>query len=390
MTDNLLDIIKYSTENDYVDFKSEWYTEKTRNFDMVIDIVSLANSLTNHKERYIFIGVSENSMTHKKHFYDMSKSSNILKAEAIVGILLNYMTVVPNIEIRKIKYNRKTIDVIVITPNNFDLPYYLFDDCVKTETYIDKKDGTKRKKISTIHANRIYSRNSGKNTDRDKQCAIPIIEELFARKRGENLPILERFSLYLDDSLNWKRPKAYTNEVLSEDNYYYLNNHKFKLVRFEPTEKRCNINELSTYNQLLHDTGLYEEYWQFCKINNLTYDDFYSWFNVELWADNTLIDVVRVLELHIRYYFQEKRVYTNSTFYLPMCEDMVKLYKITNRDMLENSLAWKVCKILHKYDIEEPDTLYNYNYILDVLNYEYLNNPSEYMEKLYFQMKKSK
>ena len=52
---NLLDIAINSTENDYIDFKKQWYSDEKREIDMIHDIICLANSLSDKTHRYIFI-----------------------------------------------------------------------------------------------------------------------------------------------------------------------------------------------------------------------------------------------------------------------------------------------------------------------------------------------
>lgn len=368
---NLLDIAINSTENDYIDLKKQWYSDEKRKFDMIHDIICLANSLSDKTHRYIFIGIKEDSKTKEKTFYDISDDSNTLKTEDIITILSNYMTITPKIEVKREYYEKdKALDIIIITPENINLPYYLNKD-------LQNKSNQK------ICKYQIYSRNSSKNTNKTEQCDVPTIERLFARKRGEELPIIDRFKLYLDDIENWKHPKFYSNDdSISIDNYYYLKNHKFKLVRQDYGENIRYIKNENNYWGLLYDTGISQNYWNYKENQHDCYDDFYCWFNVELWADNTLIDVVTILHFFIKYYFCDNGIPAMQNFYIPLCEDMRKRYHLKTKEDIKQSLAWKICKILYKYEIDfHYDDESQYEVILDMLNYEYFENMGKYLDK---------
>lgn len=368
---NLLDLAINSTENDYIDFKQQWYSDENRKFDMIHDIICLANSLSDKIHRYIFIGIKEDSKTKEKTFYDISDDSNTLKTEDIITILSNNMIITPKIEVKREYYEKDiAIDIIVITPENINLPYYLNKD-------LQNKSNQK------ICKYQIYSRNSSKNTNKPEQCDVPTIERLFARKRGDELPVIDRFKLYLDDIENWKRPKFYSNDdSISIDNYYYLKNHKFKLVRLDYVENIRYIKKENNYLGLLQDTGISQNYWDYNIKQKYCYDDFYCWFNVELWADNTLIDVVTIMQFFIKYYFCDNGMPAMQNFYIPLCEDMRKRYHLKTKEDIKQSLAWKICKILYKYEIDfHYDDESQYEVILDMLNYEYFENMEKYLDK---------
>lgn len=66
-----------------------------------------------------------------------------------------------------------------------------------------------------------------------------------------------------------------------------------------------------------------------------------------------------------------------QNFYIPLCEDMRKRYHLKTKDDIKQSLAWKICKILYKYEIDfHYDDESQYEVILDMLNYEYLDEYS--------------
>ena len=364
-----------SVENDYVDFKRQWYSGKTSKFDMIHDILSMSNSLSNSSDRFIVIGVAEEKLTQVKTILGVNEDSNCNTAENIIQTLRNYMPVIPKIETIRETVEEKSIDIIKITPNAWDLPYVLNKSC----EYEDEKN-----KKHILPKNWIYSRDGSRNTPINECCNPKTLEELYARKRGEHLHIIDRFAMYLEDLTNWKRPKRYENESLTEDAFYYLKNHKFKVViKPKDDDNYRTIYQASSYIDLLSDVPIEKDYWLYRdRIGNYCYDDHYSWFMVELWADNTLIDIFCILDLYIKYYFADKGL-TRQTFYLPSREDMTRIYGFKNALDIKNTLVWRVCELLHKnhviqgYCSEENDV----SLILEHLNYEYLTNMGKYLDE---------
>lgn len=369
-----------STENDYLDFKMKWYDGATSELDMLHDILCLSNSLTDSTSRYIIIGVKEHKVTKEKSFYDVVYDNNHRTSEDIIQVLRNYMSVIPDIEVLRENISDCSIDIIKITPQARNLPYVLNQniEC----KYKDKHQKEKNKKLIK---NAVYSRDTSRNTPKNELCTKATLEELFARKKGEHLPILERFGLYLDDIENWKRPKRYDNEEISEDAYYYMKNHKFKLIRQKGIyDSLVKLDKADNYAHLVTDTALCEDYWVYRdRPNHSCYDDMCSWFNMELWADNTLIEVFNILELYIKYYFSDKGISNKQTFYLPSIEDMKYIYECKTKNDIQKSLVWKICKLIYRCDLP-PDIFFveeDSSIILDYLNYDYLINLGSYIEK---------
>lgn len=372
------DKIKNSTENDYIDFKMKWYDGETAKIDLIHDILCLSNSLSDSQSRYIVIGIKENKITKKKEFYDVSSDCNHRTSEDIIQLLRNYMLVIPNIEVvRENVGNNNYIDIIKIIPNSRYLPYVLNTNIECKYKYENGKEKTK-----CLIKNGVYSRDSSCNIPKNELCSKTSLEELFARKRGEHLPILERFALYLDDIHNWKHPQS-TNGDTSENSYYYTRNHKFKIVRNAPNDElHRTIYEVIDYYQLLMDTCLSEKYWKYrTEGTGACYDDRYVPFSVELWADNTLIEVYDIVDIYLKHYnFDRYR----QGFYIPDRACLFKSYDlIKNQKELEKTIEWKICKLLFEFDLY-PESVYknkDASIILDELNYDYLSNPSRYLKE---------
>ncbi len=358
-----------SVENDYIDFKREWYSkDKLGEVDLVHDILCMSNSLSDSHDRYIIIGVDEDKTTKAKNFYDVSKDKNYRQSADIIQTLRNYMSVIPKIELIREKTDNGFIDIIKITPSARNLPYVLNKAC--------EAQNSKNKKVS-VKKEWIYSRNSDRNTPKDECCTKAELEELFARKRGEHLPILDRFSMYLDDTENWKRPKKYYSQEVSEDACYYLNNHKFKIVLRDTNYNEINfIKNAIDYWDLVTNTALNEDYWEH---RGSAYDDNYKCLNVELWADNTLIEVRTIIDLYLKYYMHDKQITDKQSFYLPTIDD---LFKKTKQEIMQ-SLEWKVCKLLFVSELEKNSnySITDASKILDILNYEYLANSAKYLKQ---------
>lgn len=370
----LWDKLSASVENDYIDFKREWYSkDKLGEVDLVHDILCMSNSLSDSEDRYIVIGVEEDKSNGSKLIHDISKDANCRQSANLIQTLRNYMSVIPNIELIREKVGKGFIDIIKIMPSARELPYVLNKEC-----QAQKSDG---KKV-TVRKEWIYSRNSDRNTPKDECCTRTELEELFARKRGEHLPILDRFSMYLDDIENWKHPKNEYEIAESETAYYYTLNHKYKIVRSDREfDKTISLSIANTYDELLTDTCLNEAYWNYKNTQNYCYDDCINLFNVELWADNTLIEVFNITGMFIKH-FNYDRYY--GSYYVPNRMHLIESdITINNSSDIEKLLVWKICKLLFYFNLYDGCNLVtdDASRILEILNYDYLQKPSEYRKR---------
>ena len=373
----LWDKLKDSTENDYIDFKMKWYEGESSNIDMIQDILCLSNSLTDSNTRYLVIGVKEHKISKEKTFHDISNDKNHRTSEDIIQLLRNYMTVIPNIEIIRETINNNSIDIICITPNFRDLPYVLN----KNMEYKYISNNKEKQKI--LFKNGVYSRDGSSNTPKNELCSKVTLEELYARKRGEHLPILSRFSNYLDNIKDWKHPHAISGVSISEDSYFYTKNHKFKIVRNEPlNDSHKSIYSVIDYYQLLMDTSIGENYWKYRTDGaGACYDDYYYTFSVELWADNTLIEVYEMVYIYLKHYNYDKY---RQGFYIPDRSCILRdKDNIKNQYEYEQTIEWKIAKLLFEFD-QYSESVYknkDASIILDELNYDYLSKPNGYLSK---------
>jgi len=252
---------------------------------------------------------------------------------------------------------------------------------IKDYTYTDEKG-----KLHTLFRDRVYSRIGERNTGADESCPSIVLEKLFARKHGEHLPVIDRFSLYLDDVANWKKVT-----IKNETTYYYKKHHTFKIVKLELEDDTSHKygrrvkTEMEDYSYAL-DYGICEDYWRYHQQTGATYDDYCYWLNVELWADNTPIDSFTLSAYYIKYYHIDKYGLNNKYsqyFYLPVTND---LYNIAHNSIgieeiktqIAQTIQFKICRMLQCCDRDIPSS--NYEKYLDFFNYEYLRNQLNYLK----------
>lgn len=359
-------LIQTSTENDYIDFKRQWYPKDSKgDFSMIHDILSLSNSLSDSPERFIFIGVNND-----KTLFDLSGDINKRTSEDIVQKLRNFLSVPPLIEVFTETIDNKQIDCIRITVRNRDLPYM-------THSVVEYEDEKAKKHRIPKYA--ILSRTSSRNDGAFEYASKEVVEELFARKKGEHLPILERFAQYLEDINNWKMVRS-GNQIT----YYYTKNHTFKIIRTEDFSNSVTYtNKVPNYAYLL-DFSICEDYWKYHqKDGGATYDDSFCWFTAELWADNTILETYDLASIYLKYYFVDRLQGFNllySDFYLPNRFDLLKQKHTSSnitsdelKTLISDSLQFKICHMMQHLDHEVPQA-YEYETYLDCINYEDLLN----------------
>ena len=114
----------------------------------------MANSLSDSPDRYIVIGVKEDSDNKVKTFFDISGDEHRKSSEDLITLCREYITVLPELEVitekHKDRESEKQIDIIKISPQRRDLPYVSYKD-----KRLDKKG---------ILRNVVYSRTGSDNT----------------------------------------------------------------------------------------------------------------------------------------------------------------------------------------------------------------------------------
>jgi len=196
MNKEKLDELLQQTETDYLDFNQEWYH---CNADLVKDILCLSNSLSEQKERYLIIGVYENPDTKQKEKHSVIKNEYRKNAEKVRSLLIDYMDMIPNINIETID----EIDILIIKPNKNDLPYILNKECKAKQ---DEKSGTQIPKDS------IYGRFISNNTPQNKVVSKDYLTKLFRLKYNLDRSLIEKTTDYLLEFDNWSSINDYNLE----------------------------------------------------------------------------------------------------------------------------------------------------------------------------------
>lgn len=359
----LLSELLNSTESDYLDFKEKWY-EQNETYKFIHDIICLSNAVCENQNRYIVIGVDDDKETYKKTL--CNAHNNIKTSEEITQMLQHVMSKIPTITVLKEVVENNDIYIIQITPNYIDLPYVLNKPI---EYEVKDKNGKIKKK--RLIKNSIYSRINSRNTPKDESCDIETVKKIIAIQKGDNLDINEKFEMYLDDVENWQK---------TGNNYYYLKDSNFKIVRIDSDENIRYFNKIQCYHEIVVDTCISKEYWDF---NSLNYDDYYQWFDVNLYANNTLIKTTQIMEFFSKHFFPYKSL-KSCTYFLPTRDGLKINYKpMKIKNDILNTFEWKLCKIFFKCDMPHDIKISNRTAedILDNLNYEFLEDCTKYTDE---------
>lgn len=148
----IIDCINSHREEDYYDFKLEWYSTG-KDGDFLHDLLCLANNETN-RDAYLIIGVADN--------YEVLGVEEWKKSNDIFDFLRSKKFAggkIPDIELRKIYYKHLKVDVLVIH-HSHNVPYYL------SEKY--KNVGTQ-----------IYTRVGDTNTPKNEIASYRVVEHLW-------------------------------------------------------------------------------------------------------------------------------------------------------------------------------------------------------------------
>ncbi len=175
------------------DFKEKWYKDKNK---YLVPILSMANNCTN-EDSYIIIGVkdktylpSDGSDWREGAFKQTSDLNNWLRRIPFDSFNYPDLELETEVEVRaKVDGTERyySLDVIVVK-STFKIPYYLSRD------FQPKKTVT-----VTVKEKEIYVRMKDQNV-----LAAPTeLEELYRKKFGLDLSIMDRFELLLSDEDGW-------------------------------------------------------------------------------------------------------------------------------------------------------------------------------------------
>ncbi len=186
MNDNINDLLATS-EDEYHDFKEQWYSLNDR-AELIKDIFSFVNT-AHHKDCYLIMGVSDN---HK--IVGIENDENRLNTQKLTNFLHSLPIAnshTPKVKVESVTVEDHLIDIIIIK-DTIDVPVYLDED--------------KRPKRcnTTIHAGQIFVRENDTNTSIKESASDYLVERLWKKRFGLDLPIQQQYKVKLQDIGNWK------------------------------------------------------------------------------------------------------------------------------------------------------------------------------------------
>jgi|GEM_PF-2502625 len=127
-----------------------------------------------------------------------------------------------------------------------------------------------------------------------------------------------------------------------------------------------------------------EGHWEYRLNQDSTYEDSYNSFKTELWADNTLIEEIEIMRVHLKYYFVDKKIGNFNDIYLPMWqilhgailnkyrEENVTLTESNINRFIKSYLPFKISNMLYQCEQSLNVVGNNYTNVLKCLNYDFL------------------
>ena len=108
----------HHSQCEHLDFKREWHDN---NFDLVHDLLCLANAYTNN-DRYIIFGIDDDG-----NIIGITENENRLKDNKIYDLLTKHkprLNRIPTISVEEHNIDEKIIDVLIIK-NRPDKPFFI-------------------------------------------------------------------------------------------------------------------------------------------------------------------------------------------------------------------------------------------------------------------------
>ena len=187
--DRIIEFIQNKQENELIDFKERYYHSNTK-YDLIKDIMSFSNNLSN-EEKYIVFGIED---TNKEPLG--IQINDLPDISEINNLIQTYCEPFIYIEIETFKYKNCDLGVLVICSNNYERPYvvkkdYSFSGSNKLtlgDIYIRKSANNfkaTRNDLEEIYANRdivtiisdnnnVYLKDITIVRKKEIMCCIPI------------------------------------------------------------------------------------------------------------------------------------------------------------------------------------------------------------------------
>lgn len=309
----ILKLINLKQEGGYWDFKREWY-RKENSFDMLHDIICMANNLEN-RDAYIIIGVDEEK---DYAIVGIEKDLNRYNTQNLIDFLSSKRFaggIRPIVYVENIEIQEKIIDIIVIQ-NSFNTPYYL------------------EEKYKSVNQNNIYTRVMDTNTPKNKNADIKDIEYLWKKRFRLLTTPIERIQYYLQNINDWE--DSPTKDRISSK--YYKLAPEFT-IQYESNE------DLKGYEYYL--------------LNQ--YDSTPHWYDIYLYYHQTLLTSFQGVWLD------------GGRYFTPTPEiDFISLDKYNEeilvlRFFINNSLKYEIHKFYYKFVKDDSEANYSYEKFIECI-----------------------
>lgn len=175
-------------EDEYHDFKVEWYNEHQKD-EMIKDIFSFVNT-AHHQDCYLIFGIHDGD----RKVVGIEKDSNRLNTETLTEYL-NSLPIanrdIPKIVVKTINIGDHLIDILIIKDTS-DVPVYLKEECHP------------KKCKHVIRAGQIFCRMNGTETSITGTASDYQVEQLWKKRFGLDLSISDQYKVKLLDVDNWE------------------------------------------------------------------------------------------------------------------------------------------------------------------------------------------
>lgn len=198
-------------EDEFHDFKLEWYTQNQK-AEMIKDLFSFTNT-SHHEDCYILIGIRDSD----HQVIGVEDDRNRLTTDKLTDYLNNLPIAnhyIPNIKVKTVKLDNHEIDVIIIK-NTDDVPVYL-------ETEYRPKGCQK-----VIRQGQIFCRLNDIETPINKTAKDYQVERLWKKRFHLDLPPREIYKARLREIDSWEyfeTDKVGFRYIFDPDYCMYLEN----------------------------------------------------------------------------------------------------------------------------------------------------------------------
>jgi hypothetical protein len=209
ITTKKLEKLLHEPESEYLDFKED-YSDKNKNCALIKDILSMANSRTKQKDRFLIFGVTDGGVVCGV------KASDRRKKQADIIDLLHNAVINKNLELKlyTLFHGSGEIDILHLHVEDLsEQPYFLKKGC---------SDGHEEKGERLL-AGILYERVG----DTNRPIVDDIrLDEIYRRRFGLDRTPLERCHIYLKNKGGWQYGYNEKNALY----FYYTQHPEFTIL----------------------------------------------------------------------------------------------------------------------------------------------------------------